>query len=373
MRFLCKIRFVRLVWVVIPLILIGFIGIQESFAACAPISFGESMPCFDSFHVSHEPFTEELIMDTIYRNLDTNYEGWIQTNRNWTNNDEGYEHPTIICTAFDWKGQTYYRMLQWKDDYRISSLEDYRNDSMCDKWFPPMSLDAANPGFDCKEAVKNEIPTDWKYNCYDEPMGNPIRDISLSNSDDPQRLQFILEHCTKHGSLDYVGELRYLNDTHLIDLDTCHWDTRTNSGISLDRTIYPISPLKQFKSGIAVDEIQCKVSLIQVVKYDGSPACVTSETYLKLFERGWITVSPDFETQREIAKQIYLSIPKSDDSPYLGITLGDDRKSLLFGIDITKLTIKKNQEYYEKLFEELFSEITIPYEIRFQENLGSDE
>ncbi|KAF6244711.1 hypothetical protein [Nitrosopumilus sp. b2] len=131
-------------------------------------------------------------------------------------------------------------MLQWKDDYRISSLEDYRNDSMCDKWFPPMSLDAANSSFNCKEAVKNEIPTDWKYNCYDEPMGNPLRDISLSKSDDPQRLQFILEHCEKHGPLDYVGELRYLNDTHLIDLDTCKWDTRSNSGISLDRTVYTV-------------------------------------------------------------------------------------------------------------------------------------
>ncbi|WP_428325449.1 hypothetical protein [Nitrosopumilus sp.] len=211
-----------------------------AFAACAPTPFGESMPCFDSFHVFHEPLTEELIMDSIYRNLETNYDGWIQTDRIWANNDVGYEHPTIICTAFDWNGQTNYRMLQWKDDYRLSSLEDHRNDSMCDKWFPPMSLDASNPSFDCKEAVKNEIPTDWKYNCYDEPMGNPLRDISLSKSDDPQRLQFILEHCEKYGPLGYVGELRYLNDTHLIDLDTCQWDVRSNSGISLDRTVYTV-------------------------------------------------------------------------------------------------------------------------------------
>ena len=211
-----------------------------AFAVCAPTSFGEPMLCFDSFHVSHEPLTEELIMDSIYRNLETNYDGWIQTDRSWVNTDVGYEHPTIICTVFDWNGQTNYRMLQWKDDYRLSSLEDYRNDSMCDKWFPPMSLDATNPSFDCKEAVKNEIPTDWKYNCYNEPMGNPLRDISLSKSDDLERLQFILEHCEKYGPLDYVGELRYLNDTHLIDLNTCQWDARTNSGISLDRTVYPV-------------------------------------------------------------------------------------------------------------------------------------
>ncbi|MCV0392801.1 MAG: hypothetical protein K5790_05835 [Nitrosopumilus sp.] len=204
-------------------------------------------PCFDSFRVSHVPLTEELIMDSIYGNIDTNYKGWTQTDRNWSNNDEGYDHPTIICTAFDWKGQTHYRMLQWKDDYRISSLEDYRNDSMCDKWFPPKSLDAANPSFDCREAVKNQIPTDWKYNCYDEPLANPLRDISLSNPDDPQRLEFILKHCERHGPLDYVGQLRFLNDTHLIDLDTCKWDTRTNSGVSLDRTVYS-QPLSEEKS-----------------------------------------------------------------------------------------------------------------------------
>ncbi len=48
-----------------------------------------------------------------------------------------------------------------------------------------------------------------------------------------------------------------------------------------------ISPLKQFKSGITIDEIQCKESLTLVKKYDGSPACVKSETIPKLIERGW--------------------------------------------------------------------------------------
>ena len=49
-----------------------------------------------------------------------------------------------------------------------------------------------------------------------------------------------------------------------------------------------ISPLKQFKSGIAIDEIQCKESLTPVTKHDGSPACVKSETKTKLIERGWV-------------------------------------------------------------------------------------
>lgn len=48
-----------------------------------------------------------------------------------------------------------------------------------------------------------------------------------------------------------------------------------------------LSPLKQFKSGILVEEIQCRNELILIQKQDGSPACVKPETKQKLIERGW--------------------------------------------------------------------------------------
>jgi len=47
------------------------------------------------------------------------------------------------------------------------------------------------------------------------------------------------------------------------------------------------TPLKQFKSGIPIDEIQCKESLILVTKNNGSPACVKEKTIPKLIEREW--------------------------------------------------------------------------------------
>ena len=53
------------------------------------------------------------------------------------------------------------------------------------------------------------------------------------------------------------------------------------------------SPLKQFKYGLSVDEIQCIGSLILVVKNNDSPACVTLETKTKLIERGWIKYGGD--------------------------------------------------------------------------------
>ncbi len=55
---------------------------------------------------------------------------------------------------------------------------------------------------------------------------------------------------------------------------------------------HPVSPLKQFKSGIAINEIQCRESLILVIKYDGSPACVKPLTAEKLIQRGW-EIIPD--------------------------------------------------------------------------------
>lgn len=49
-----------------------------------------------------------------------------------------------------------------------------------------------------------------------------------------------------------------------------------------------VSPLKQFKSGIMAENIQCKEGLELIFKAgSGSPACVKPETKIKLIERGW--------------------------------------------------------------------------------------
>ncbi len=47
------------------------------------------------------------------------------------------------------------------------------------------------------------------------------------------------------------------------------------------------SPQKQFNLGIEIKEIQCSESLLLLVKYDGSPACVTEKTHTELIKRGW--------------------------------------------------------------------------------------
>ncbi len=60
------------------------------------------------------------------------------------------------------------------------------------------------------------------------------------------------------------------------------------SGGSVDKTSYPLSPLKQFKSGVPANAVECREGLLRVIKSrDGSPACVQPLTYNKLAERGW--------------------------------------------------------------------------------------
>lgn len=48
-----------------------------------------------------------------------------------------------------------------------------------------------------------------------------------------------------------------------------------------------LSPQEQFNLGIEIEEIQCSESLLLLVKYDGSPGCVTQNTHTELIKRGW--------------------------------------------------------------------------------------
>ncbi|MBI1829540.1 MAG: hypothetical protein HY222_05030 [Thaumarchaeota archaeon] len=71
-----------------------------------------------------------------------------------------------------------------------------------------------------------------------------------------------------------------------------HKEDQTNLVINMccgtQMKITADAPLKQFKSGIAAENIQCKTNLALVFKAeDGTPACVKPETSKILVERGW--------------------------------------------------------------------------------------
>ena len=72
--------------------------------------------------------------------------------------------------------------------------------------------------------------------------------------------------------------------------DILFLDQKSNvTRFSYDESVIfsPISPLKQFNSGIPFSEIKCNVNLQLTQRYDGTPACVKDETIFELIKRGW--------------------------------------------------------------------------------------
>jgi len=119
--------------------IIGFTAIQYSYASCVAPLVGPAGPCFDSFSVSTgPPLTEKSIMENYARNIELNYGDWQMSDRKWDNEDAILQLPAIICTEFVVDGIKQYRMVKWVDSQTISSFESHRDDSLCDKWLPPI-------------------------------------------------------------------------------------------------------------------------------------------------------------------------------------------------------------------------------------------
>ena len=92
--------------------------------------------------------------------------------------------------------------------------------------------------------------------------------------------------------IDADGHYSYHLDTSDISLGEYHLKVKygpssSSTDIAIDFNSKYWSPLKQFKSGVPDNEIQCRESLIPVVRHDGTPACVKPQTAEKLIERGW--------------------------------------------------------------------------------------
>ena len=67
---------------------------------------------------------------------------------------------------------------------------------------------------------------------------------------------------------------------------------KENSNLPIGNQFFSVlaeSPLKQFKQGTPFHEIKCDKSMQLTQKYDGSPACVRSETYYELIKRNWVS------------------------------------------------------------------------------------
>ena len=133
------------------------------------------------------------------------------------------------------------------------------------------------------------------WNNYPQERAIPVK-ISIQNEDNGHNVLNMTQNLQVQ-ACDFAGNLKWNfvpteigNYVAKIDVDN---KTKMTYGFSVvsDATsnskIIP-SPLKQFKSGILPNNIQCKTGLALIFKTkDMSPVCVKSNTETKLVERGW--------------------------------------------------------------------------------------
>jgi len=137
--------------------IIGFTSIPYSYASCAAPLLEPPGPCFDSFSMfTDTSLTEKSIMENYARNIELNYGDWHMSNRNWDNEDKPLNLPAIICTEFVADGIKQYRMAKWVDSQTISSFENHRDDSLCDKWLPPID-DGVKIRWDKPNYLSNDV------------------------------------------------------------------------------------------------------------------------------------------------------------------------------------------------------------------------
>lgn len=90
-----------------------------------------------------------------------------------------------------------------------------------------------------------------------------------------------------HRFLQYAGTIHVIPDNQLPSQELLE-KARQNIQPAQQVISYEEPPLKQFKSGVSSQEVQCKDDLKLVIKIVNSkPACVTPTTKQKLIERGW--------------------------------------------------------------------------------------
>lgn len=222
----------RLVWVVIPFVLIGIIGVQSADAL-----WGERHP-------------RELLTES-----ETVFVGIIQSvnviEHEWSSKKEFLENGTMK-TDFD------YHILEL-DEYTIKVEEFLKN---------PQESDTIT-------LVQATVST-WG--------ATPMKGFEIGD-----RVLFYIP------SIQYDGLKQYSHESFKIPQLDCKprplVEKPCTSVVELKQMLAEegiIAPLKQIQSGFPAEHVRCKEGLELVFKSsNNSPACVTSETAEKLIERGW--------------------------------------------------------------------------------------
>ncbi|QLH10825.1 hypothetical protein [Nitrosarchaeum sp. AC2] len=175
--------------------------------------------------------------------------------------------------------------------------------------------------------------------------------MTIKNIDDPNSLyifseisNIVLEPCVPYHTLTWTftpakaGNYRFEFDNLMGSRHTLGMEIKQN--ILSKNYSSVLSLLKQFKSGISFDEIECREELVLVQKYNSFPACVTESTKQKLIERGWALTKLKPELEPEDESDVMKKARE------LGIN------NIMEAVDSEKLTSDEKREYIKIRYEE---------------------
>lgn len=233
MRFLGKIRFMQLVWVVIPFVLFGIVGIQESFAEQA----------------SGKP-------------------AW-ETNSKKVCGDR-------LCS--ETQELSIKRIEQDDDDYQILLYDVEGNTS-----FPEFLGEKRFIVFHNSASFNNQgnpVEVEIRIVCgpNNKMLYNETKLLTISN---PQTMidSFTPIFSGHYTIIMMAEEIPLISTMFTIAGNP---DNHCNSEF-----IKNLPPLKQISAGIFSENVICKEELQLIIKYNGSPTCVRIQTAENLEERGW--------------------------------------------------------------------------------------
>lgn len=184
------------------------------------------------------------------------------------------------------------------------------------------------------------------------------KEVPTKRPDVDSNPHVLLEVLIKNGTLQYIkldcwdGKKSHVavgnyNVETFLDAHICEQAISELNGISEETNIRPprsdmpsrndssnyvilesksLSPLKQFKTGLASADVFCKGNLTVVIKTStGSPACVKPEHVERLLANGWFFVPPSDRAIRPL------------------VTVIDNEENL--GIELTEMKIISKQNY----------------------------
>lgn len=114
---------------------------------------------------------------------------------------------------------------------------------------------------------------------------------------------------------------------------------------------YVISPLQQFKSGTPIEDTQCKKNLVLSLKKDGSPVCVSFQSFPILLQRGFLLSDSYNQFALNEAKRFIHSSPTFESSGIentLKLTLVSIEESLPPNISIEATFDSSSPGYGDK-------------------------